>query len=172
MRLLGAYIWWKRSWMYKALFKDYMKLLNTYVIDDVCVCTYEIQHDGETRRMNVIMRKPLQTNASKLERALLDSYNLRNTIVHCSMSNDKTDALLDLTSDFRMFTYHFDKDDDVSAIHYFLKYVEGLYKLEFSTDWELVVYMNDNVFTEKRFKLHDALRATFKSVLYEDWIDN
>jgi hypothetical protein len=89
----------------------------------------------------------------------------RNKFLHCSIMDDN-DYALDLTHTLREFVYHYDKNDEHSLLYYFFQFVKHKYNTSLeSKNFDFVLYMNDNVFTERRYPLQDCLKKKYMDVI-------
>jgi hypothetical protein len=99
---------------------------------------------------------------------VLKNLNKCNKIVFCCLM-DSNDGMLELTTIFREFVFHFDKDNDESRLGYFLEFVCHQFNIPVShiSDMDFVVYMNDDTFTEHRFPASEVLSGgrVFKDIL-------
>jgi hypothetical protein len=102
---------------------------------------------------------------------ILRTLDSKNHIVHCSIVSSDDSTMLDLTSVFREFVYHFDRDDEMSKMEHFFKYVTQYYELdniEFGNDDDdlyFVIYLNDDSFTEVKYKVKEINNHQFREVL-------
>lgn len=85
----------------------------------------------------------------------------KNLIVHCSISDDKNNIIMDLTELFRRFCYYYDKHH---TLHGFFKYIDD-HKKQFNKnmvyvdiyDYNLNIYLNDDTFTEISYPIKNLL---------------
>lgn len=107
------------------------------------------------------------SNNTKIQKYIIDdvTYELRNKIVHCSLQNEQSEILLDLTNIFRKFVFYFDKDVEYSKLVYFFKYVENVYNIQNVDLLYFVVYKNDTSFTETKYRISDILEKNYNFVL-------
>lgn len=138
--------------------------------DNVVVCHYHGYIDKKEHKLKVIKNALCHHYADEIIDHIIDSLDLKNHIVHCSLITPDN-KILDLTSVIREFVYHFDKDDEWSRMEHFLKYVTDCYggdleELGIDTnDMYFVVYLNDETFTEIKYKVEDITKHQFKDVL-------
>ena len=135
--------------------KDNIRFIKTlYKSGDVEIRQYEFYLSTKRHRINVI-KDNVDYNK------LLDVIEYKNSIVYCGL--EISECSLDLTSDFREFVYHFNKED---MLHYFFEYVKEIYKYEENhKDIEFVVCLNDSSLTQYNYKLKDAKNMTFVEIL-------
>lgn len=132
--------------------------------DNIIVCHYYGYIDKKEHKFKVI-KNALEVNNEVDDVTVLDSLELRNHIVHCSLLTPDESKMLELTCVFREFVYHFDKDDDLSRIEHFIEYVSKCYELDEIWDWYFVIYLNDKQFTEVKYKVREITKCQFKEVL-------
>lgn len=136
-------------------YKDVNKK-ETFRISDYIYNEYDIVK--ERKRYNfVVLGNDINTN---LDNKLFDKdlyERNRNRIVHCNISDGDMNILFDLTYIFRKFYLYF---DDVLNLDIFLEYVSKKYfYIDISNnDYHIVLYMNDNEFTERIYKLNNTLK--------------
>jgi hypothetical protein len=126
-------------------------------IDDLYVHIYKII-DDEYKEHNVIILRntDLVKNTDMVK--LMSRMEKKNSIVHCNLIDQNDGTMIDLTSILRECIYHFEKED-VLRVNDFLKYVcykNGIDK-EILNEMFLVVYLNDDDFTEMKYKVEDIM---------------
>lgn len=139
--------------------------------DNVVVCHYHGYVEQKEHKLKVIKNALDLSNKSDV----MESLESRNQygvdhIVHCTLTKSDETKMLDLTSMFREFVYHFDKDDDLSKIEHFVQYVSKVYDIEEVLDDDknnlyFVIYLNDKNFTEVKYKVRELTNQKFKDVL-------
>jgi hypothetical protein len=139
--------------------KDNIRLIKTlYTSGDIEIKQYEFHLSTKCHRINVITKdKRDNVDYNKL----LDVIEYKNSIVYCGL--EIGEYSLDLTSDFREFVYHFNKED---MLQYFFEYVKEIYKYEENhEDIEFVVFLNDSSLTQYNYKLKDVKNMMFVDIL-------
>lgn len=150
------------TWVYDKCNQTGCKLqhVNTIRINDKNFQHYNAYIKNKKYKLKTISDEIVEFND------VVKVFDNRKSIVHCSLTNDKEDILVDLTCVFREFVYHFDKEDN---IYDFIEYVVEYNKLDFGKmdkkTTYLVMYKNDDNFTEIKHKLEELEEKTFKYVL-------
>jgi hypothetical protein len=105
-------------------------------------------------------------NKKKIFESVKTNFDLRTKFLHCSIM-DEHDCAVDLTQSLREFVYHYDKDDHHSKLYYFFRYVQHKCKTSFELlhEYDFVLYMNDDSFTEKRYSVRECLDKRFMDVI-------
>lgn len=98
--------------------------------------------------------------------------NKRNLIVHSSITNDDGEILFDITNHIRRFCFYFDKNVTLKRFFEFLQ-IEMKTTNTFVrqgidlSGYNLMLYMNDDNFTEKIYKIKTIYNTDFKSIFYD-----
>lgn len=142
------------------------------VSDDVVVCHYHGYLDKKYHKVKILENNVVTKIGEEKMKDIIDCLDKRNHIVHCSLMGEDEHQMLDLTTLFREFVYHFDKDDDMSRLEHFFEYVKMNYDLDKfgqqADDLYFVVYMNDNNFTEVKSKVKEITAQQFRDLLNID----
>lgn len=101
----------------------------------------------------------------KLRNNLETKINNKNLIVHCSLVNDQDDIILDVTEDFRKFKYYYDEHENESYMKYFFEYLQQKYDNLDLSGLSLMIYKNDEQFTELKHNIENLYTKTFFDVL-------
>lgn len=141
--------------------------------DDVVVCHYHGLVNEKEHNLKVIKNAIGETGDDDdvVIGNILQTLESKNNIVHCSIVGSDEDTMLDLTSVFREFVYHFERDDEMSKMEHFFKYVTQYYDLDnikFGNDDDdlyFVIYLNDDTFTEVKYKVKEINNHQFREVL-------
>lgn len=121
-----------------------------------------------------------QLKLEKLKQNLEKKLDNKNLIVHCSLVNADDDIVLDVTEDFRKFKYYYDENKektennlDIKSEHssytpytkYFFEYLQNKYPKLDLHDLSLMIYKNDEQFTELRHRIENLYTKTFWELL-------
>lgn len=133
--------------------------------DDFEIHNYTFVMANKIHDFNIITR---DENHRLEYEDLLSVLEYKNAIVYCGL--EMGDVTIDLTTDFRKFVYHFNKDD---LLHYFFRYIKDVYKYEDENEKErdgidFVVFFNDDELTQYSHKLRDVQNITFRELLKLD----
>lgn len=145
--------------------RDDLRVIDIISVHDAKLHVVKMIINDKTRIMNVVQDMDVKTCVKTLESELRTKNELRNMIVSCSLQHQNDETLVELTDDVRKFVYHFDRNDEKSGLKYFLKYIENKYKLQMTDEWDLVFYINDDDFTERRITMDEAMLKSFLEVL-------
>ena len=123
----------------------------------------------------------LNTNAfgedDQFGKNISEKISNKNLIVHCSITNESNDILIDLTETFRHFFYHY--EDQNVKMDGFFKYINEKYKDRYSLieaelnlsdkfniyGYIFTIYMNDDFFTEYNYNIMEIVDKSFYEVL-------
>jgi hypothetical protein len=118
------------------------------------------------------------TDKDIITKRLQDNWETRNVFVHIGISDNNDNELYDITEKIRSFYYHFDVSSPQSLvmsnnqeyreyleskIKYFIEYINDHENIK-TTDCNLIVYMNDDEFTQRKFRINDILEKTYKDL--------
>ena len=88
------------------------------------------------------------------------------------VENDFTEnELYDITEQIRSFYYHFDDNyfsnfsNQECKFKYFVEYIKDHENIKLN-NCNLIAYMNDNDFTQRKFRIDDILEYTYKDLFY------
>lgn len=139
--------------------------------DNVLMYHYRGYVNHKEHELKIIRNNVRDSNEDTNEDILaevMESLDLRNHIVHCTLLTSDDSKMIDLTSVIREFVYHFNRDDNASKMEHFLQYINSLYDLDSRGDMDdlhLVVYLNDAKFTEIKYTVKEITDQHFKDVL-------
>lgn len=86
-----------------------------------------------------------------------------NSIVHCNLSSNCSEIMLDLTNELRKFVLFFDNESVMMST--FLNYVYVTHAESAQTFHKLHVYLNDDDFTECVYSVDDLCNISFPQCL-------
>lgn len=138
--------------------------------DGVYLHECEVVKDGKTYKMHILNNDSTKLKKEQVVHKFLENFDKRNWIVHCSLTDDREDVILDLTEVFRDFVYHYDCKDEYSTLKSFLNVVEKQ-RSELSglvQKMKLIIYLNDSVFTELVHTYDDIKHLYFCDILYQN----
>lgn len=101
----------------------------------------------------------------KLQKNIEKKVENKNLIVHCSLINKDEDIVLDVTEDFRKFKFYYDEQCGESYVKYFLEYLKKKYNTLDLSNLTLMIYKNDEQFTELRHNIENLYTKTFLEIL-------
>jgi hypothetical protein len=156
-----------KQFMNKNRKQNHLQFVTTSELgDNIVVCHYRGFIDQKDQEIKIIKHSSSENDNDLHFNHIIDSLDKRNHIVHCSLVTQDDNRMVDLTSVIREFVYHFDKDDEWSKMEHFFKYVSECYDLgEYHKDMYLVIYLNDETFTEIKHKVEEITTLQFKEVL-------
>jgi hypothetical protein len=91
----------------------------------------------------------------------------RNLIVHSSIQNDMGEILFDITNDLRKFSFYFDKNVKLNMFFDFLD-DKKIKKRVNINDYNIILYMNDDNFTEKVYKIKEIYNTDFVTIFFDN----
>jgi hypothetical protein len=150
-----------------GLSKNSIYLYETIKLDDkVKLYKYKVTIDKKPHFINVVSDTKL--SKTDIYDDIRSNFEQRTKFLHCSIM-DEHDCAVDLTQSFREFVYHYDKTDERSLLYYFFKYVQYKHKTSFELlhEYDFVFYMNDELFSEKRYSVKECLEKGYSEILSE-----
>jgi hypothetical protein len=132
-----------------------------YCSNDFEIQKYKFVLGNKNHDINIIKQDQTQIIFDDV----LNVIEYKNVIVYCGLEMEEVS--IDLTSDFRKFVYHFNKDDQLG---YFFHYMKNVYKYEDEQEdeqngIEFIVVLNDDELSQMNHKLSDAKKLSFKQLL-------
>ena len=147
---------------------DKMNRLEYKLLDDCVVDKYYVTDSGKSHTLVFVAscNNTLYGHITDFKRDIKRSIKNKNMIVHCSISDDSDNIVMDLTELFRRFCYYYDKNH---TLHGFFKYVDE-HRKEFKKnmegvniyDYNLSIYLNDDSFNEICYSIRDILDTNKK----------
>lgn len=95
--------------------------------------------------------------------AQLHLLKLSNSIVHCNLSSNSSETMIDLTNELRKFVLFFDNNSVMMST--FLSYVYAIHAESAQTFHKLQVYLNDDDFTECTYSVDELCNISFPQCL-------
>ena len=134
---------------------------------------YSVHLNDKTHDMIVVFSKNKDNLIDIIdEEQIYRKIPCKNILVYCSLVDEDENIILDLTNTLRNFAYHFESDDSSSKMSNFLEYLKYYSKkedvsLDFNNleNYYLMIYMNDDEFTEYKYKLSDILEKNYRDLL-------
>jgi hypothetical protein len=128
---------------------------------------YKVRHEDKDYGIHVVAEDRMESDV--VYSNVVRNLPKRTAFVYCCLSSPTDENIVvELTSLIREFVFHFDKRDANSRLAHFIKYVQRKYNLLAVEDMEFVMYMNDNTFTERHYKVQDIFR---EDLVYGDILD-
>jgi hypothetical protein len=141
--------------------KDSMKLDDEIYVYEYNVCIKEKVH-------NVRIISDNKKEDKEIYDSIVKNVDNKQKIVYCSIMNGD-ECLIDLTNIFREFVYHMDdKIETYNKMEYFFKYIKEKHKhmeIKDIDEYQFVVYMNDDMFSEYKYKVKDLYDKMFKDII-------
>lgn len=162
------YTWMKRK-------TDKMYRLEYKKLDDYVMDKYHLIENDKTHTVVFVStcNNSLNKHINDFKNDQRKHLENKNKIVHCSISDDNENVIMDTTDLFRRFCYYYDKDHTLEG---FFKYIEE-HKREFKKnmddidiyDYNFVIYLNDDEFTEVTHSIRDLIN---KNKRFRDLLKN
>jgi len=94
----------------------------------------------------------------------------KNKIVYCNVVNEDGDLVIELTNMFRKFFYYFDKQDFKMEIFFdyvqeYLNNNKDIYNCINIYDYDFIVYLNDDSFTELGYNIKYIKEDSINDIL-------
>lgn len=132
---------------------------------------YKIYHNEKNYFITLINLDNEEIHNMKLESLrenLEKKIDNKNLIVHCSLINKHDDIVLDVTNDFRKFKFYYDEHKNeicTPRVQYFFEYLQKKYDTLDLSDLSLMIYKNDEQFTELKHNIENLYTKTFFELL-------
>ena len=94
------------------------------------------------------------------KREMSETFNKRNWVVYASINDSSGETLHDVTSYIKSFCFYFDKPRSINLL---FMYVSHILQQDFE-DCNLIVYVNDDEFTEQVIPINANTKHTFTNV--------
>lgn len=159
---VDVYIRLKSKWYGQGSDITYMTSVSPN--EHVTIHNYKLWLSEKTRTVHVISNIGDKIDVQHVIKDVSNNMKLRNKIVHCSISDKEDTFMIDLTSTFREFVYHFDKND--FKVKYLFDYISHKNDFPILDEYILTVYMNDEIFTEYKYPISKASTMWFHEILY------
>uniref|UniRef100_A0A6C0H6J8 Uncharacterized protein n=1 Tax=viral metagenome TaxID=1070528 RepID=A0A6C0H6J8_9ZZZZ len=105
--------------------------------------------------------EPMLSNvATTIEQNLVFKHNVLN----CSIKDNKDGYHMDITSKWRECLYHFQGEAEMNKMKYFFTYLISISGIQSIKDKYLVIYVNDDSFSEHTYKIADIWEKYFCEV--------
>jgi hypothetical protein len=154
--------------MYTIYFseKDDFKKMEQKKLDNYHLHKYNLILDNKKHTISFMSECEVQLSnqVNDLKQTLKDKLCNKHYIVYCCIMDYNDNIYIDLTEVFRHFFHYFDikSSDKVPRLTAFFKYVEDIYgTLLDPNKYQLVLYMNDDDFSEYSYPIKDILDKTF-----------
>jgi hypothetical protein len=144
-------------------------------IRDLYIEEYEIYLNGKKHDTVLIANSSiiLTENFNELMPNISNKLQNKNKIVYCNIINEKGDLVIELTNIFRKFFYYFDKQDFKSKM--FFDYIQDycdekhdIYNGINIYEYDFVVYLNDDSFTELSYKINCIKEKSINDILIKN----
>lgn len=141
--------------------KDSVRHIEITYLDDTVVNEFELVNKGKVHFINIVCK----VGDNVCEEVLTENHiDAKNTIVYCSLLADD-EHIIELTEIVRKFVKHFNLDDNVSRLEHLFKYIEKRHNVTVHPSHKLLLYMNDNDFTERVFTVGEIGHLTYKDIM-------
>ena len=159
--ILSLYTYYKK---YKKDTNNILYIRSCKTIDDYRVEEYEISVVDKNHKIIFVSKdgKSFDKDISNFKRNILTKLQNKMMIVHCSITNENGDIIIDITNVFRFFCYYFDTDMEIRIL---FRYIQSMYSMLNIYDNNLTIYLNDNEFTELVYKIQESEYMTFSKIL-------
>lgn len=139
---------------------------NTYRIKDNYFTEYNVVKDDKNHIM-ILKHEEIYKDVNI-------KINNKNLIVYSGLvdnkkddknddkNDDKSDDDIDITEIFRKFFYYYDTD---KSINYFLDYINEHLNLNGYNDYHLVIYLNNDELTERKYLISELKNKTFNDLI-------
>lgn len=134
---------------------------NTFYVYDYCLTTNGMQNDYKRMSLEILPQHEIDIETNRITR---ENSILKHNIVNSYISDQDDNCLIDVTLLWRKFLYHFKGTSEIDKIKYFFKYIQRMNQTFDVNTSQFVTYLNDNEFTERRYKITNILDKYFCDV--------
>ena len=125
--------------------------------NNIDIFEYEIKHNNDIKKF-----KTFNKELNIIDEIFLSKLNdLRENILHMSITNKETDILLEITNEIKDFIYH--HDDKEIDINLFLEYIENKHKIKIDYINHCILIYNNNL-EELKFKIDELDNMKFNEI--------
>jgi hypothetical protein len=144
-------------------------------IRDLYIEEYEIYLNGKKHDTVLIANSSiiLTENFNELMPNISNKLQNKNKIVYCNIINENGDVVIELTNIFRKFFYYFDKTD--FKLKMFFDYIQDYCDEKYDIynginiyEYDFVVYLNDDSFTELGYKIKYIKEKSINDILIKN----
>jgi len=123
--------------------------------------------DGKSTYINTIGLDTDETTA--LDTTALETIkDNRNMIVYCCLRSPSNEFDIDVTDEFRKFAYYYKDEDEKCKFKYAIKHIFSNVLGEDYENYDVHIFVNDDDFTEKVYKIEDANEVCIKRLIGRD----
>lgn len=151
---------------------DKINKIQSKKIGDLQIEEYEIYLNDKKHDIILLANTSIKLT-EQFNDLVLNVYNKlqnKNKIVYCNVTNEDGDVIIELTNIFRKFFYYFDKYD--FKLEMFFDYVQEylnenkhIYNGINIYDYDFIVYLNDDSFTELGYKIKYIKEDSINDIL-------
>jgi hypothetical protein len=151
------------KWRIERRLKKTKPILNkmtqktSITIDNVIFTEYDVIFNE--KEYNFVLSSDF--DVLEFEKSIGNNIDKRNLIVHASITNDMGEILFDITNNLRRFSFYFDRRVKFNRFFDFFHY-------ENIADYNIMLYMNDDDFTEKVYKIKEIYNTDFRTIFFEN----
>lgn len=133
---------------------------------DTTFCVYEYIKDKVGLKVfGCCDEEPLLINIEeKYRQNILFRHNVLNCSIDDSYDEPEDSCLLDITNLWRECLYHYHGGDEQNKLKYLFMYISSNFKIENIKDKYLVTYVNDENFTQYKYKIADIWDRYFYEI--------
>lgn len=141
-------------------------------INNSCFTEYDVVFNEKEYNFVVFSDYNRQSynDVLEFEKSIGNNIDKRNLIVHSSITNDMGEILFDITHDLRKFSFYFDKHVKLNRFFDFLD-DKKIKKRVNIIDYNIMLYMNDDNFTEKVYKIKEIYNTDFVTIFFDNFQD-
>ena len=167
LKALSLVLWickWKIERRLKRMQKTLNKMThkNKTIINNAVFTEYDVTFNE--KEYNVVFF--MENDVVEFRKSIGANIDKRNFIVHASITDDMGEVLFDITDDLRRFSFYFDRHVQLNGFFDFLQQ-EKKNECVKLTDYNVMLYMNDDVFTEKVYKIKEVYSTSFKKIFFD-----
>lgn len=161
-----------RYTLYKNNKLQVLEYMFVFIKTECNIYRFNFKNNDKIYPINIVSLSILNSSDTDIiTKRLQDNWEWRNVFVHVGISDENDNELYDITEQIRSFYYHFDDNyfsnfsNQECKFKYFVEYIKDHENIKLN-NCNLIAYMNDNDFTQRKFRIDDILEYTYKDLFY------
>ena len=157
-----------RYTLYKNNKLQVLEYMFVFIKTECNIYRFNFKNNDKIYPINIVSLSILNSSDTDIiTKRLQDNWEWRNVFVHVGISDENDNELYDITEQIRSFYYHFDDNYyfQECKIKYFIEYINDHENIKTTTNCNLIGYMNDDEFTERKFRINDILENTYSDLI-------
>lgn len=148
-------------------------VINLSGTDNKRIHEYELLLDNKKHSCCLIEKEDSDINLRDIYEEYKEKHINKTLFLHCNLSYNE-DILIDLTTFLRKFVLHYHNEGNDGKMKYFFEYLHHIKEINdfIKKNYEkfdnstFVIYLNDDVFTEKVYQTSEIQDMTFNEIIF------